>query len=281
MFRERHRLMVRDGMMKSLRCVTSWTRTRSAFTARMGGVEGFMDVVAATNPELESLLRNMRRQNLIPGKSSGTHDVADVERRSELLEADPYGDVPLIFLRSTLTHQARRTRLVQLRVDLDFCELIVSSWTLLYSIGALLCLGWDFISGLKRGESLLQQIRPEKVPEYQWGQFAHMRFTENWKKMQERNTENQKKHTMPHVCGRKRVSRRRNEIKIKTGKTPRRAEFFTEIRTKPNGSFVCEEAKERAEALTTLLNQNPHNTNNVTASLDDEYAQVFGPESPG
>ena len=25
------------------------------------------------------------------------------------------------------------------------------------------------------------QNRPQKVPEYQWGQFAHMRFTENWK----------------------------------------------------------------------------------------------------
>ncbi|CAH8382768.1 unnamed protein product [Eruca vesicaria subsp. sativa] len=58
-------------------------------------------------------------------------------------------------------------------------------------------------------------------------------------------------------------------------------EFFIETRTKPNGSFVCEEAKERAEALTVLLSQNPHNTNNVTASLDDEYAQVFGPERPG
>ncbi|CAN6823407.1 unnamed protein product, partial [Brassica oleracea] len=101
-------------------------------------------------------------------------------------------------------------------------------------------------------------------------------------KMQECNTENQKekKHTMPHVCGRKSFSRRRNEIKIKTGKTACRAEFFIETRTKPNGSFLCEEAKERAVTLTTLLSQSPHNTKNVTASLDDEYAQVFGPECP-
>ena len=34
------------------------------------------------------------------------------------------------------------------------------------------------------------------------------------------------------------------------------------------------------ESLTTLLSQSPHNTNNVKASLDDEYAQVFGPECP-
>uniref|UniRef100_A0A0D3C0J5 Uncharacterized protein n=2 Tax=Brassica oleracea TaxID=3712 RepID=A0A0D3C0J5_BRAOL len=52
---------------------------------------------------------------------------------------------------------------------------------------------------------------------------------------------------MPHVCGRKSLSRRRNEI----------------------------------EALTMLLSQNPHATNNAPASLDDVYAQVFGPERPG
>uniref|UniRef100_A0A0D3C383 Uncharacterized protein n=1 Tax=Brassica oleracea var. oleracea TaxID=109376 RepID=A0A0D3C383_BRAOL len=58
--------------------------TRSAFTARVGGLEGFLDVVEATNPEWESLLRNMQRQNLIPGESSSdTHPEADVERKSD------------------------------------------------------------------------------------------------------------------------------------------------------------------------------------------------------
>ncbi|WZZ21225.1 hypothetical protein YC2023_122612 [Brassica napus] len=128
-------------------------------------------------------------------------------------------------------------------------------------------------------ETLLN--RPENVPENQWGHFVHMRFTEKWKKMQERNTESQKKNIMPHVCGRKSFSRKRNDITIKTGKRPCRAEFFIETRTKPNGSFVCEEAKTRAEKLTTLLGQKSHVTNNAIACLDDEYAQVFGPERPG
>ncbi|CAG7907315.1 unnamed protein product [Brassica rapa] len=103
----------------------------------------------------------------------------------------------------------------------------------------------------KRNDQLQTlQNRPNNVPEEQWEHFVHMRFTEKWKT-------------------------------IRTGKTPCRAEFFIETRTKPDGSFVCEEAKTRAEALTTLLNQNSHGTSNVAATLDDEFAQVFGPERPG
>ncbi|KAG7565799.1 putative transposase Ptta/En/Spm plant [Arabidopsis suecica] len=125
------------------------------------------------------------------------------------------------------------------------------------------------------------QNRPDKIPEDQWSHLVHMRFTEKWKKMQERNTKNQKNNIMPHLCGRKSFSRKRDEIKTKIGKTPCRAEFFIETRKKQDGSFVCDAAKIRAEALTTLLSQNPQVTNNITASLDDEYSQVFGPERPG
>ncbi|KAF8090061.1 hypothetical protein N665_0489s0002 [Sinapis alba] len=67
---------------------------------------------------------------------------------------------------------------------------------------------------------------------------------------------------------------------IKTEKRPCRAEFFIETRTKPNRTFVCEEAETRAEALMILLGKNSHVENNTTGSLDDEYAQNFGLERP-
>uniref|UniRef100_A0A0D3AAF4 Uncharacterized protein n=1 Tax=Brassica oleracea var. oleracea TaxID=109376 RepID=A0A0D3AAF4_BRAOL len=69
---------------ESARMRNEMDSTRSAFTARIGGLEGFLDVVAATNPEWESLLRNLRRQNPISGESSSdTHPEADAERRSD------------------------------------------------------------------------------------------------------------------------------------------------------------------------------------------------------
>ncbi|KAL0684264.1 hypothetical protein Bca4012_051112 [Brassica carinata] len=48
------------------------------------------------------------------------------------------------------------------------------------------------------------------------------------------------------------------------------------------GHFVHMRFTEKwKEELTTLLGQKSHVTNNAIASLDYEYAQVFGPERPG
>ncbi|KFK22956.1 hypothetical protein AALP_AAs54992U000100, partial [Arabis alpina] len=89
-----------------------------------------------------------------------------------------------------------------------------------------------------------RENRPEKIPEDQWNHLVEMRFTNKWKK-------------------------------IRTGKTPSRAELFIETRKKSDGSFVSDEAKKRADELTLLLAQNPPRqvSGNVTTCLGDEYSQ--------
>ena len=67
---------------------TELESTRSAFSSRMSGLEGFLSVVAAGNPEWESMLRNVQQQNPIPGVPSSSHPEdahpeVDIERRSE------------------------------------------------------------------------------------------------------------------------------------------------------------------------------------------------------
>ncbi|XP_020866033.1 uncharacterized protein LOC110224375 isoform X1 [Arabidopsis lyrata subsp. lyrata] len=140
---------------------------------------------------------------------------------------------------------------------------------------------WKIYKRNDRSETMLN--RPTVVPDDQWRNFVTVRFTEKWKNMRERNIKNQSKNTIPHLCGRKSFARKRREIEEQTGKTPCRAEFFITSRMKPDGSFVCEEAKNRADELTLLMSQNPSagGSNNITASLDDEYSKVFGPERSG
>ncbi|KAL0645700.1 hypothetical protein Bca4012_043991 [Brassica carinata] len=65
----------------------NWSKTphyvRKTWFKIYAVIEGFWDVIAATNPEWESMLRNMRQQHPIQGESSDVHNEADVTRRSD------------------------------------------------------------------------------------------------------------------------------------------------------------------------------------------------------
>ncbi|KAF8090071.1 hypothetical protein N665_0489s0011 [Sinapis alba] len=57
--------------------------TQSAFTTHMGLVDGFLDVLEAGNPQLETMLAEMRRQNPVPDPLRTQEDEEEVERRSQ------------------------------------------------------------------------------------------------------------------------------------------------------------------------------------------------------
>ncbi|KAH0942899.1 LOW QUALITY PROTEIN: hypothetical protein HID58_002536 [Brassica napus] len=135
---------------------------------------------------------------------------------------------------------------------------------------------WKMYKRNDRTETILN--RPVMVPEDQWNGFVFFRFTEKWKiclcieyKIYlyilldlgvtfEYYISNfrkcLKKKNLPHVCGRKSFARKLRNIKDQTGRTPCRAELFIASRKKSDGTFVCEEAKSRADELTLLMSEN-------------------------
>ena len=72
---------IRSGEVTQLRSELS--STRSAFTARMSSVEGFVDLLAAGNPHLETMFAEMRTKNSVPEPPNTHEDEEEVEGSSE------------------------------------------------------------------------------------------------------------------------------------------------------------------------------------------------------
>ncbi|CAH8311353.1 unnamed protein product [Eruca vesicaria subsp. sativa] len=116
--------------------------------------------------------------------------------------------------------------------------------------------------------------RPAMVPEDQWN-------VKNGRKCVN-GISITKKRILYHMSAEKSFARKRRNIKDQTERTPCRTEFFIASRKKSDGTFVCEEAKTRADELTLLMSENLSvEKSNIIASLDDEYSKVFGPERSG
>ncbi|XP_056856598.1 uncharacterized protein LOC130506014 [Raphanus sativus] len=62
---------------------TELESTRQSFQARMGGVEGFLEVISSGNPQWEELLADMRRRNPVPEPSRTQQQEEELQRRSE------------------------------------------------------------------------------------------------------------------------------------------------------------------------------------------------------
>ena len=71
--------------------------TPSAVTARMTSVEVFLDVIAAGNPHLETMLVEMRTQNPVPEPSHTHEDKEEVRRTSQELFDELHNNNPLFF----------------------------------------------------------------------------------------------------------------------------------------------------------------------------------------
>ncbi|XP_056856542.1 uncharacterized protein LOC130505955 [Raphanus sativus] len=62
---------------------TELESTRQSFQARMGGVEGFLEVISSGNPQWEELLADMRRRNPVSEPSRTQQQEEELQRRSE------------------------------------------------------------------------------------------------------------------------------------------------------------------------------------------------------
>ncbi|KAH0633415.1 hypothetical protein KY284_036201 [Solanum tuberosum] len=97
--------------------------------------------------------------------------------------------------------------------------------------------------------------------------------------MRRRNTENQKKQTIPHAGGSKENATRRAEMMAEIGQRPGRAQIYIATHKNKDGVYVNEAAKEICEFIELTLSQSTMDESQI--SPNDVVCKVLGKEHSG
>ncbi|XP_068488695.1 uncharacterized protein [Phaseolus vulgaris] len=140
------------------------------------------------------------------------------------------------------------------------------------------CKLWnEFYDPLMSRSDLIKNV-PAGLNMEQWAVFVDYRLRPSTMNMCNRNRDIRKRQVIPHTGGAMSLSRRRNNLKIETGKNIGRAEMWKITHKRKNGIYVNEEALEIGEKIDELMLTNPKGGSNI--SPEDPIGVIFGKEHP-
>ncbi|XP_068464843.1 uncharacterized protein [Phaseolus vulgaris] len=140
------------------------------------------------------------------------------------------------------------------------------------------CKLWnEFYDPLMSRSDLIKNV-PTGLNMEQWVVFVDYRLRPSTVNMCNRNRDIRKRQIIPHTGGAMSLSRRRNNLKIETGKNIGRAEMWKITHKRKNGIYVNEEALEIGEKIDELMLTNPKGGSNI--SPEDPIGVIFGKEHP-
>ncbi|XP_068475821.1 uncharacterized protein [Phaseolus vulgaris] len=141
------------------------------------------------------------------------------------------------------------------------------------------CKLWnEFYDPVLSRNDLIKNV-PDGLNMEQWAIFVDYRLKPSIVKLCNSNREIRKKQTIPHTGGAMALSRRRENLKIETGRNIGRAEMWKITHKRKNGTYVNDEAMEIGDKIDELMLENPETASHI--SPNDPVGVIFGKEHPG
>ncbi|EEE53714.1 hypothetical protein OsJ_00046 [Oryza sativa Japonica Group] len=146
----------------------------------------------------------------------------------------------------------------------------------------------QYKSKLKKGyykpnlpmERVLQTV-PKTVAESQWATLVSYWYSEDSKKISDKNKENAQNIKHPHILGRKSFARKRKELEV-NGVEVDRATFFDECHKTKNGRYVNDATEEKMnEVYMKLAEKRVDGQELSEADFEQAMLEVFGKDHRG